>query len=79
MRTTGTVKWFDNARGLGFLTPNNGGPDCFVHFSDIIGTGRKTLVEGANVEFDVIDRGKGPAATNVTPLEPSPYSEGSAA
>ena len=68
MRTTGKVKWFDDAKGFGFITPENGDKDCFVHHSAIEGTGFKTLAEGERVEFDVIQREKGPAAENVVRL-----------
>jgi CspA family cold shock protein len=62
---TGTVKWFNDAKGFGFITPDEGGKDFFVHFSNIAGTGFKTLVEGAKVEFDPQEGAKGPEATNV--------------
>ena len=65
MRNTGTVKWFNDAKGFGFITPENGDKDCFVHYSSIVGTGFKTLVEGERVEYDEEDGGKGPAAKNV--------------
>lgn len=68
MRTTGKVKWFDDAKGFGFITPEDGGKDCFVHHSAIQGQGFKTLAEGERVEFDVVQRDKGPAAENVTRL-----------
>ena len=61
----GTVKWFDNAKGYGFIEQENG-PDVFVHFSGIIGTGFKSLNEGDRVTFDIEQGQKGPAATNVT-------------
>jgi cold shock protein len=65
MRTTGTVKWFNDAKGYGFITPANGEKDCFVHFSAIQGNGFKTLTEGEQVEFDLVQGEKGPAAENV--------------
>src|SRR5690606_4085565 len=65
MRTSGTVKWFNESKGFGFVTPENGGKDCFVHFSAIQGNGFKTLAEGDRVEFDVVQGTKGPAAENV--------------
>jgi CspA family cold shock protein len=55
--TTGTVKWFNESKGFGFLSPHDGGDDVFVHFSAIQGSGFKTLIEGQQVSFDV---GKGP-------------------
>ena len=65
MRTTGTVKWFNDAKGIGFITPANGERDCFVHYSAIQGQGFKTLTEGETVEFDLVQGEKGPAAENV--------------
>ena len=65
MRTTGTVKWFNDAKGFGFITPANGSKDCFVHYSAIQGNGFKTLAEGDRVEFDIVQGSKGPAAENV--------------
>jgi CspA family cold shock protein len=68
MRTTGTVKWFNDAKGFGFITPEGGHKDCFVHHSAISGQGFKTLAEGDKVEFDVVQGAKGPAAQNVVKL-----------
>jgi CspA family cold shock protein len=68
MRTTGTVKWFNDAKGFGFITPEGGAKDCFVHHSAIIGEGFRSLAEGERVEFDVVDGPKGPAAEKVSRL-----------
>ncbi len=67
-RTTGTVKWFNDAKGFGFITPENGEQDCFVHHTAISGEGFKSLAEGQRVEFDVVPGKKGPAAQNVVKL-----------
>ena len=64
--TTGTVKWFNESKGFGFISPSDGGKDVFVHFSAIQGSGFKSLAEGQAVTFDVEDGPKGPQATNVT-------------
>ena len=62
---TGTVKWFNDAKGYGFIQPAEGGKDLFVHHSQIAGEGFKTLSEGAKVEFETREGTKGPEATNV--------------
>ena len=62
---SGTVKWFNESKGFGFITPSDGGKDVFVHFSAIVDEGFRTLAEGQQVTFDVEDGPKGPQATNV--------------
>jgi CspA family cold shock protein len=62
----GTVKWFNDAKGFGFIAPEEGERDCFVHYSAIQGDGFKTLAEGDAVEFEMVQGPKGPAAENVT-------------
>ena len=64
----GTVKWFNAEKGFGFITPNEGGNDLFVHHSDINVQGFATLDEGQSVEFEIGEGQKGPCAKNVTPV-----------
>ncbi len=63
--STGTVKWFSDEKGYGFITPAEGGKDLFVHHSSIAGEGFKSLAEGAKVEFEARQGAKGPEASNV--------------
>jgi len=65
---TGSVKWFNDDKGFGFITPEDGSKDLFVHHSDINGSGFKSLAEGAKVTYDPEAGDKGPKATNVTPV-----------
>ena len=65
---TGTVKWFNDSKGYGFIEPEDGGKDVFVHHSGIGGSGFKTLTEGARVEFEAREGTKGPEAVNVVPI-----------
>jgi len=65
---TGTVKWFNSEKGYGFITPENGGKDLFVHFSGIEGEGYKSLNENQKVEYEETTGQKGPQANKVRPL-----------
>jgi len=65
----GTVKWFNDAKGYGFITPDDGGKDLFAHFSAVQGNGFKSLKENQKVSFDVSSGPKGPQATNIKPLD----------
>ena len=65
MAKKGTVKWFNDSKGFGFIEPDDGGEDVFVHFSSVKSEGFKTLREGQKVEFEVEDGPKGPQASNV--------------
>ncbi|ANW26741.1 cold-shock protein [Vibrio coralliilyticus] len=67
-KTTGSVKWFNETKGFGFIAPDNGTADVFVHFRSITSDGFKTLAEGQKVSFNVEQGGKGPQAANVTVL-----------
>jgi CspA family cold shock protein len=65
---TGTVKWFNDDKGYGFVTPDDAGKDLFVHHNDIDGEGFKSLTEGAKVTYEAASGDKGPKAVNVRPL-----------
>jgi CspA family cold shock protein len=65
---TGTVKWFNDAKGFGFISPEDGSKDLFAHFSEIQGSGFKSLAEGQRVEFTVKDGAKGPQACEIRPI-----------
>ncbi|KAI5008356.1 hypothetical protein ZWY2020_009404 [Hordeum vulgare] len=69
VKATGVVKWFNESKGFGFITPDDGSKDVFVHFSAIAGAGLKTLAEGQRVEFRIQDGQKGPSAVDVMALE----------
>ena len=73
MSTTGTVKWFNDSKGFGFITPDGGDKDVFVHHSAIQGmSGFRTLSEGDRVQFEIVEEAKGPAAQNVVKIEEQP-------
>ncbi len=65
--STGTVKWFSDKKGYGFIVPDEGGKDIFVHHSEVKVAGRASLREGQKVEYDIREGEKGPVATNVIP------------
>lgn len=75
--STGQVKWFNNAKGFGFILPDDGGGDLFVHYSSIGMEGYKTLKAGQAVSFDVVEGPKGLHAANIIPLDSSDNSSGS--
>jgi CspA family cold shock protein len=66
---TGTVKWFNDTKGFGFITPDDGGKDLFAHHSSIKMEGHRSLVEAQKVMYDVVDGAKGPAAANIAVLK----------
>ena len=72
MSSTGVVKWFNDAKGFGFITLDGEDRDCFVHYSSIQGDGFRSLMEGDRVQFDLVAGQKGPAAENVVKLTESP-------
>ena len=65
-KQTGVVKWFSRLKGYGFINPDDGGQEVFVHYSAILGEGYRNLYEGDRVEFELVDKGKGPQAQHVT-------------
>lgn len=69
MPLTGTVKWFDSKKGYGFIEPNDGGRDVFVHFGDIVGEGYRSLEQGDAVQYEVTETPRGPKAAQVRKQE----------
>ena len=65
---TGTVKWFNESKGSGFITPEDGGKDLFAHFTGIVGDGFRTLTEGQTVSYTAVQGEKGPQASEITPV-----------
>ncbi|AXE28618.1 cold-shock protein [Chromobacterium phragmitis] len=65
---TGTVKWFNDSKGFGFITPDEGGDDVFAHFSQINAKGFRTLAENQRVSFDIVEGPKGKQASNIQPI-----------
>ncbi|MDF0604930.1 cold-shock protein [Neisseriaceae bacterium TC5R-5] len=65
---TGTVKWFNDSKGFGFITPDEGGDDVFAHFSQINAKGFRSLAENQRVSFDIVDGPKGKQASNIQPI-----------
>lgn len=75
-KVLGSVKWFDDARGYGFITPDGGPQDAFVHYKDIVGqTGRKSLVEGERVTMEIARTNRGPKALNVQVIRENVFRE----
>jgi CspA family cold shock protein len=74
---SGTVKWFNDAKGFGFIQPDGGGPDAFAHFSAILADGYKSLKEGARVSFELTQGSKGLMAANIRPENGSQEPAGS--
>lgn len=73
MKSSGVVKWFSRLKGYGFILPDGGGQEIFVHYSAIDGEGYRNLAEGDRVEFEIIDQGKGPQARRVIPRSPANF------